>query len=36
MFTEHMLKEISPSNNLVMLDKIAVKGQTASLQFTQF
>ena len=29
MFTEHTLKEISPPNNLVMLDKIAVKGQTA-------
>jgi len=29
MFTEHTLKEISPPDNLVMLDKIAVKGQTA-------
>jgi len=29
MFTEHTLKQIPKPNNLVMLDKIAVKGQTA-------
>ena len=29
MFTEHTLKEITAPENLVMLDKIAVKGQTA-------
>ena len=28
MFTEHTLRKISPPNNLVTLDKIAVKGQT--------
>ena len=29
MFTEHTLKQITTPENLVMLDKIAVKGQTA-------
>ena len=29
MFTEHTLKQIASPENLVMLDKIAVKGQTA-------
>ena len=29
MFTEHTLKQINTPENLVMLDKIAVKGQTA-------
>jgi adenylate cyclase len=29
MFTEHTLKQITSPENLVMLDKIAVKGQTA-------
>jgi len=31
MFTEHTLKQIASPENLVMLDKIAVKGQTSSV-----